>query len=52
MTLVRLADWLTNMSQMPARSKAATEQQRMAELIAMAQDETDDTVSEQAVLRI
>ncbi|KAK9848456.1 hypothetical protein MYU51_016689 [Penicillium brevicompactum] len=52
MTLVRLADWIVSDIVKCARARRQQERQRMTELIATAQDETNDIVSEKPVLSI
>ena len=52
MTLVRLADWIVSDIVKCGRAKRQHERQRMNELIATAEHETNDTVSEKPVLSI
>ncbi|KAJ5309565.1 uncharacterized protein N7443_002026 [Penicillium atrosanguineum] len=50
--LVRLADWVVSDLVQCARARRQRERRQMSELISIAQKETDDTVSEEPVLRI
>lgn len=52
LTLVRLADWIVSDIVKCARARRQRERQRMTELIATAQDETNEFASEKPVLSI